>query len=226
MKTLLKYVLFICLLVGFPAGRSFAEVDSKYPETIAVLQESYNGEVAAYRQYFAYAKRAQEEKYPSIAYLFISLASSEQIHARNFRKAVANLSVELKEPPDSLIDVSNTKASLKNAVNVEMSEVDHKYPDFIARMKTEDYKEAMQAVVFAWEAEKQHRDLIEKIQSNIGLFFGTIAKKIESNPTEYYVCQICGSTQIEIPQYACPICKNPASSYILIENNLVKIANR
>lgn len=217
MKTLLKYVLFICFLVGFPVGRSYAEVDSKYPETIAVLQESYNSEVAAYRKYFAYAKRAQEEKYPSIAYLFMSLAISEEIHARNFKKVAANLGVELKEPLDSSIEVSNTKTNLKNAVNVELLGIDNKYPNCIDRIKAENNKDAIQNITYAWEAEMQHRDLLKKVQSAIGLFFGTVAKKIESNPTKYYVCQICGSTTTEIPQYSCSICKNPASEYKEIE---------
>lgn len=77
----------------------------------------------------------------------------------------------------------------------------------------ENYSDAIKNITFARESEKQHRDLIEKISSNIGMFFGVIAKKIESEPTVYFVCTICGSTLTELPQYYCPICKGPVSAY-------------
>lgn len=210
MKSLVISVLI--LLSSFSI--SFAASESKYSETTDVLQESYNGEVMANRKYLAYAKKAESENYPNIAYLFISLASSEAIHAKNFKEAASNLGVELEEPLESPIEISNTKTNLKNAVKAELQEIDHKYPDFIDKIKTEGCEPAIQYITFAWEAEKQHRDLIQKVSSNIGLFFGTIAKKIEASPTKYFVCQICGSTTIEIPKDICPVCKGPISAYI------------
>ena len=56
----------------------------RYPETISVLQILYEDEVQAFNDYQAYAKKAASEKYPNIARLFIALATSESIHARNF----------------------------------------------------------------------------------------------------------------------------------------------
>lgn len=204
---------FVFLLVISSTANLFAAADLNYPETIAVLQESYNSEIIANRKYLAYAEKADTEDYSNIAYLFKTLASSEAIHARNFKKIAVDSGVELQEPAELEIEISNTKQNLKDAVNVELQEIDHKYLGCIERIKAENNKEAIQSIIYAWDAEKQHRELIQKIQSAIGLFFGKVAKKIETNHVKYYVCQICGSTTIEIPQYFCPICKNPVSEY-------------
>ncbi|MBF0385208.1 MAG: hypothetical protein HQL27_04985 [Candidatus Omnitrophica bacterium] len=48
-----------------------------------------------------------------MASLFASLASSEQVHARNFKKAAAKLWAKLKEPPDFALDVYSTKINFK-----------------------------------------------------------------------------------------------------------------
>ncbi len=187
--------------------------ESEYPETIAVLQEIYQGEVQAHRRYITSAQKADSEEYPNIAQLFNSLANSEAVHALNFRKNLSDLGVKAKEPSESEVAVSDTKSNLRDAVNVEMGEIDKEYPAYIERIKKENYSDTIQNITYAWEAEKQHRDIIKKIQAHIGIFFKTIAKKIEEGQSKYFVCQVCGSTMMELPRNACPICKNPASSY-------------
>lgn len=210
-KTLifLTAVLFTCLML-WPL--SYAQLS--YSETIAVLAESHNGEVQAMRNYSSFAKTAEKDNYANIAYLFNSLAASEDIHAKNFKKILNSLGIlAINEPQESEIKSASTKNNLKYAVGVELKEIDDKYPGFIKRIEKENYTDAVKNITFAWESEKQHRELIEKIRSNIGIFFGTIAKRIESKPTTYFVCTICGSTLTELPQYYCPICKGPVSSY-------------
>jgi len=182
----MKSLIISTLILLSSFSLSFAASKSKYPETMGVLQESYNGEILANRKYLAYAKKAESENYPNIAYLFTSLAGSEAIHARNFKEVASNLEVELREPLESPIEISNTKTNLKNAVNVELEEIDHKYPDFIDKIKAEGCEPAIQYITFAWESEKQHRDLIQKVSSNIRLFFGTIAKKNRSQPYQIF----------------------------------------
>ncbi|MBU3912184.1 MAG: hypothetical protein KKD90_06320 [Candidatus Omnitrophica bacterium] len=73
MKSFIIFALFF-LSVFTP---SLTASESKYSETIAVLQESYNGEVMANRKYLAYAQKAESENYPNIAYLFIIFCMSD-----------------------------------------------------------------------------------------------------------------------------------------------------
>jgi rubrerythrin len=185
----------------------------RYPETISVLQTLYQDEVQAFNDYKAYAKKAASEKYPNIARLFITLATSESIHARNFKNVLSNIGVEAEEVPRFESKVSSTRKNLKLATAVELEEIDNKYPQFIKQVTPENHAEAIQYITYAWEAEKQPRALLKKIKSGTGIFFGLLTQKIEGSPSPYFVCQSCGSTLSEIPEATCPVCGGPSAKY-------------
>lgn len=220
MKKVLSLLVGLLLLsASFYSSAEVVEKNTKMrnqaqcPDTILVLKKSFANEVAAHRRYSAFAKKARAEGYPNIAYLFVGLACSEKIHARNFKKVLADLGVTVKEVFQSEIDISSTKENLKSACYVELKEIDHIYPSCIERAKKEGHADAVRNFKYAWESEKQHRDLIEKIQSGTGIFFGALTKKIEGTPVEYFVCQTCGSTVVELPKEHCPICTGSQGTY-------------
>lgn len=204
--------LFCCTLI-LTSLLSFVLAQSKYPKTVAVLEAAYNGEIKAFHTYMAYAEKANSENYQNIAKLFVSLATSESIHALNFRTLLSELGVEIKEIRSQSIEISSTKKNLKKATKVELQEIDTKYPQFIKKIEPEKCKAAIRNITYAWKSEQQHRDLIRKIQSGTGMLFGLLAKKIEEKPAQYFVCQNCGSTLTEIPKDNCPICKDSVSNY-------------
>ena len=189
----------------------------RYPGTISVLQILYQDEVQAFNDYKAYAKRAASEKYPNIAKLFMTLATSESIHARNFKKVLSDIGTETEEVPEIEPKVSSTRKNLKLTIAVELEEIDNKYPQFIKQVTPENHAEAIQYITYAWEAEKQHRALLKKIKSGTGIFFGFLTQKIEGSPSPYFVCQNCGSTLSEIPEATCPICGGPSAKYTEIK---------
>ena len=184
-----------------------------YPETISVLQILYQDEVQAFNNYHAYAKKAIAEDYPNIARLFFSIAKSESIHARNFKDQLSALGAPAEELPELKAEVFSTRKNLKFATAVELEEIDKKYPQFIEQVTPENHAAAIQYITYAWKAEKQHRDLLKRIKSGTGIFFGLLTQKIEGSPSPYFVCQRCGSTLTELPQAACPICNGPATNY-------------
>ena len=204
---LLGGILFITLILPL------VDAQTRYPKTISVLKMAYEGEIRAFHTYMEYAQKANSEDYPNIANLFVALASSEWIHARNVRTLLLELGAEVSEAQIPKIKVSSTKKNLKKATKVELSEIDTKYPQFIDQIESEHFEAAIRNITYAWLSEKQHRDLIEKIRSGTGMLFGLLAKKIEDSPTQYFVCQNCGSTLTELPEDACPICKGSVSRY-------------
>lgn len=185
----------------------------RYPETISVLQILYQDEIQAFNNYHAYAKKALAENYPNIAKLFISIATSESIHARNFKDLLSAWGLPAVELPEMKVEVSSTRKNLKLATAVELEEIDKKYPQFIEQITPENHAETIQYIIYAWESEKQHRELLKKIKSGTGIFFGLLTKKIEGRLSKYFVCQHCGSTLTEIPQATCPICEEPSAKY-------------
>jgi rubrerythrin len=207
---------FVLVLIIF-VQVTFVDAQMEYPETINVLQIAYYNEIHANLTYLAYAQKAISEDYPNIAHLFVALAASESIHAHNFKQLLSDLGVEVKEASNPEIKVSTTKDNLKNATQAELQEIDHRYPQFIEKVKPEGHEAAIRYITYAWESEKQHRELIEKIKSGTGILFKMLSGIIEKTPNRYFVCQECGSTIREVPEVACPICKSPVSSYREIE---------
>jgi len=204
-------VFFLCFLLLKPTVASETNI-SKYPETISVLRELYKGEMTAYKTYSAFAKKAMEEKYDSVARLFSALRESESVHARNFKNIVKEIGATLGEFPEPDIKVSTTKQNLKFALDVELSEIDTKYPGLIERIKPEGNERALVDITYAWKAEMQHRDLIKKMKSALWLFFRKIVDKLKG-ADKYHVCQRCGSTVFELPENFCSICGSPVSMY-------------
>jgi len=193
------------------------KAQSGYNETICVLQTLYKDEIQALHNYRAYAEKAAAEKYPNIARLFKTLAASETVHARNFEAILSALDEKTEKFSPLKPEVSNTQKHLELSTALELEEIDNKYPQFIERIKPENHAEAIRYIIYAWKAEKQHRELLRKIQSGTGIFFGLLTKKIEGSPSQYFVCQNCGSTLSQIPATTCPICGGPSANYTEIK---------
>ena len=195
----------------FPVQASCEET-AQYLQTIEVLRELYKGEIIASRNYSEYANKASFEGYDNIAYLFSALKASETIHARNFKNTLIDLGVDVKEPPELKSEESDTKDNLRQALKVELSEIDESYPLYIGRMEGENHQEAIDVIAYAWKAEQQHRDLIKKMKSASGLFFGKIENSLDETD-DYFICQKCGATLMDLPEKICPICGSLKTDY-------------
>jgi rubrerythrin len=203
-----SFVIFIAI------SSSISAETQQYQNTINALQTRYADEINAHREYGLYAQKAQEEGYPHVAHLFRSLAASEAIHAKNFKRTLKELGQEIIPPLITDIEISMTKEHLKHATTVEAEEIDREYPVILERILSENHQAAIENITFAWESEKQHRDLIVKIQEAISNWFRLVISRIEGRSAHYYVCQVCGSTLTEVPQNHCPICNHPAENYL------------
>jgi rubrerythrin len=171
--------------------------ESDYTNTIQILQTLYKDEVQAFHNYRAYARMAESENHPKIAQLFMAFATSESIHARNFKAILSELGAVPQTQLEINVEVSSTKKNLNRATKVELEEIDNKYPQFVETLKSENHETAIQFATYAWKSEKQHRDLIKRIKSGTGIFFGLLKKD-------------------------CPICGTPAAKYKKIEANQLK----
>jgi rubrerythrin len=208
--------LILCLMIlAGPAPAGLAA--GNYPVTIAALKDAVRDEARACQTYKAYSQKAYEENYSGIARLFTALATSESIHAANFNTILTDLGSTPPKIPAETMDVGSTRANLKRATEVELQEIDTKYPGILDRLAPEHHEAAMRFITYAWKAEQQHRALIQKIRSATGFFFYLLARRIEDTKADFIVCQYCGSTLTAIPPDVCPICGKPATWYKKIE---------
>jgi rubrerythrin len=199
---------FLLMFFAAPIG-----AESTYPETIRAIQTLYQDELQALHNYIGFAQKAESENYPDIANLFHAFATSESIHARNFKDILSALNVKIEEISVQPVTVASTKKNLRFATKAELKEIDKKYPQFIKKLKTENHAAAIQFATYAWESEKQHRSLIKRIKSGTGIFFGVLTKEFRETQAEYFVCQNCGSTLTALPEKICPICADTVSKY-------------
>ena len=209
-KAALPLIISFCLIF-IPA--LFAYAQTKYSETISGLQKAYVGEIKAYHNYMAYAEKAKAENYPGIAYLFVSFADSESIHARNMQRMLSDLGIHVRETPAVEVNVSSTKTNLKNALDFELQDIDHRYPEILEQIRPEKHDGAIRIANYAWQSEMQHRDLIQNMLSGTGILFEVLAQRIEATDAHYFVCQKCGATVVKLQKDVCSICKSPASNY-------------
>ncbi|MBN1636478.1 MAG: hypothetical protein JW920_08190 [Deltaproteobacteria bacterium] len=160
----------IGLLAGFAfvliiSPMAFADDQSEYPATIAALKNHYSAEVTASRSMSACAQSAHSEGFYSIEKLFIALKASESVHAHNFRVLLSDFGVMVDDIPISpAVGFNTTKGNLKYLLDVELNEIDTRYPALLERVRPEGHEAAIADITYAWKAEMQHRDLIKKMR--------------------------------------------------------------
>jgi rubrerythrin len=156
------------------------------------LKDAFAGESQANRKYLAFAKKAEEEGYISIAKLFRAAAEAETIHAHNHLRELGG--------------IKSTKENLLEAINGETYEFQNMYPQMIEDAKKEGNNSALRSFNYANEVEKVHAQLFKKALENID----------KKENVDYYVCPVCGNTfENEAPD-KCPICNALKKFFIKI----------
>jgi rubrerythrin len=134
------------------------------------------------------------------------------VHARNFKGLITQLGGQTNPAPTT-IKRGTTKQNLIAALDDEIDSIDGLYPRTLERIQPEGNSEAKRLVKFAWESERQHRDLIQKIRRYSPMLFEQVAKAIDEKTGLYFVCQTCGSTLNKVPSPNCPVCASAPEQY-------------
>jgi len=187
-----------------------------FPQTALALRDARLNERRAYKRYIAATKQAANENYLGVAYLFTALGTSELIHAQNYERVLSVLGHPIEELEFPDFEVSGTKNNLIRSAEAEINSIENFYPSVVERLQSELHEDAQRVVGYSWESHKQHREIIDKVLRWSPSKFEKVARKIDKKTDKYYVCQICGSTDVEIPEESCEICSNGPDNYRLI----------
>ncbi len=164
MKNSIKFLALALVVAALAAWLPAAAAPAK---TLDNLQAAYNGESNAHAKYVAFAQKADEEGYPSVASLFRAAARAEQVHADTHASVIKSMGgvpkADVKAP-----EVKSTKENLEAAVKGETYERDIMYPEFIATAKAEGNKEALKAFNYAKTAEAEHAKLYSADLKELG----------------------------------------------------------
>jgi rubrerythrin len=158
------------------------------------LKEAFAGESQANRKYLAFAEKAKKEGYYQIARLFAAAAEAETVHAHNHLRVLKG--------------IGSTKENLQKAISGETHEFKSMYPEMLEAAKADGNKEAERTFQYAFEVEKVHALLYQKLLDNLG-------SPQEDYP--YFVCPVCGYTAEKEAPGTCPVCGTKGSMFKKIE---------
>lgn len=155
--------------------------------TIADLKDGIKGETTASAKYAAFAQKAREEGYDTIAKLFDAASKAESIHAANHTKVLEGLGEKMEEfKPE--FEVKTTAENLQAAIDGESYEVSTMYTKFLDDAKTEKVEKATKSFTWAMDTETKHLDFYQKALEALK------ANNENTLPFVYAVCPVCGNT--------------------------------
>jgi rubrerythrin len=195
-------------ILSFVAFTSCKEV--KPVKTLENLKAAITGESTASAKYAAFAARAAEEGYDTVAKLFQAASKAESIHAANHLKVLEELG-EKMEPVVPEFEVKTTAENLQAAIDGETHEFESMYPGFITAAKEEKVEKAVKSFTWALDTEKKHAELYKK--SLAALQTGS-----ESGlAAAFLVCPVCGNTyEAATVDSKCAFCMTEKEKFIAI----------
>lgn len=204
----------LLVIIGMFSGLCFASApglvgaDTPAKSTLENLQAAFNGESNAKAKYDAFAAKADQEGYKSVAALFRAAAKSESIHANKHTAALKKLNAVPKATVENP-EVKSTKENLEVALAGENYEKESMYPAFIKQAEAEQISGAVKSFKVAMETEIEHAKM-----------FSQALKELDSwkeSGKVFFVCQVCGFTTMDKIMKKCPICSAPRSKFFTIE---------
>jgi rubrerythrin len=167
---------------------AFTGCNQPKPEnTIKNLKEGIKGETTASAKYKAFAERAREDGYDTIAVLFEAASKAESIHAANHKKVLEELG-ETMEDFTPEFEVKATDKNLQNAKDGEYYEITTMYPKFLSEAKEEKVAKAEKTFNWALDTEKKHYDFYSKALEAVNM------DSLANLPVTFAVCPVCGNT--------------------------------
>ena len=149
------------------------------------VKAAFAGESQAHMKYLNFAERAEKEKLPNVARLFLATAYAERVHASNHLRALEG--------------IAGTAPNLGEAIAGETYEVEEMYPAFTAVAERQEEKKALRSMSWALESEKVHAAL-----------YGAAKRAVEDGrdiaAADIWVCSACGFTAEGTAPDVCPVC--------------------
>jgi len=179
-------------------------------KTVENLKAAYNGESTASTKYAAFAEKALEEGFDTIAVMFRATSKAEAIHAANHKKVLESMGVNPGAPEIEKFEVLSTAENLADGIKGESYEVDVMYPGFIKIAEEEANTDATESFTYAIDTEKKHKAFYEK-----ALEIVKSGSEI-TVPAKWFVCPVCGNTYDEATLTDdCEFCMTPKAQYLV-----------
>ncbi|MGA7617504.1 MAG: rubrerythrin family protein [Thermoanaerobaculia bacterium] len=192
MRRLVLVAAAFMLLGGVAAVAQTEPEPSPDPGVPAKLAEAYQNELDANARYLAFAAKADEEGYTTLASFFRAAGAAEKVHASIFAKMIRERGGKA-EATAAAPEVGATAENLAAAIQAEVAERDAIYRRLSAALRS--------------AADEKAADLVEKIRgaevehANTLLDASRRLEELRSGPRTWYVCSGCGfTTDLKLPK--------------------------
>jgi rubrerythrin len=203
MKAITKFFMFLSV-IGL-----IMSCTPKPVKTIENLKAAYNGEATASAKYAAFAEKASQEGFDTVAVMFQATSKSEAVHAANHLKVLVKLGAKPDGPVVGPFNVLSTPENLLDGVKGETYEFETMYPGFISDAKKEKSEDAVKSFTWAMDTEKKHQAFISRAQKALA------AGGEKSLSVVWLVCPTCGNTyDLASVPIACDFCLTPKEKFI------------
>ena len=164
------------------------------PTTLENLNEAFAGESQANQKYRAFAKKAEQDGFLSVAKLFRLTAEAERIHAEGHLKA--------------LDGVGSTADNLQAAISGETHEFSSMYPPMVKQAQADGHK-AKRMFEYAVAAEEVHANLYKLALESV--------RQGKDLTADFYLCPVCGYIEMGQPDKPCPVCGAKPEKFVIAQ---------
>ena len=200
------FLILAIAVVGYITGCK----SPKPVKTIENLKAAYNGESTASAKYAAFALKAKEEGFDTVAKMFEATSKSEAIHANNHKKVLGKLGEKDEPAIIGAFEVKTTIENLADAAAGETYEIDSMYPSFIKIAEVEKCEDAKKSFTWAWDTEKKHKEFYLRAHDAL------LKEGEKTLPLQWFVCPTCGNTYDSASvNEKCDFCLTPKEKFFI-----------
>lgn len=172
------------------------------PTTLDNLQKAYVSGSLAKAQCEAFAAKADEEGYKSVATLFRASAKAESIHLEKYASAIKALGAEAKADV-AKPEVKTTKENLTVILKL-VNGNSQVYADYVKQAQTDKNEKAVMFFSGALHDEASRAKLYLKAKDDLDNW--------KAAGKEILVCTVCGYTTMDAVK-TCPVCSAPREKF-------------
>ena len=160
------------------------------------LQAAFAGESQANRTHLAFAKKAEQDGFPTVAKLFRAAADAETVHAHAHLRVMGG--------------VKTTAENLDASIGGEGHEFREMYPGFLKEAEKEGNAAAVVSFRNALAVEGIHYGLYSNALK-------AVKGGTDLPASSIFVCQVCGNTVLGGAPEKCPVCSAPKAKFIEVQ---------
>jgi rubrerythrin len=176
--------------------------------TLENLQTAYNEESNEVIRLEAFAKKADEEGYSSVAGLFRAAAKSEGIHVQKHAGAIRKLGAEPQTVSEE-IAVKSTRENLESVLKDEAEENDAKIQEIIKQAEADNNPSVAMSFKGAQATDAALKKIFQQALSEL--------ESWKAPGKEFLVCLVCGYVTMDMTLVKCPICAAPRSKFEVVK---------